>query len=96
MANQISDMQEQMGWHWRNSMQPVRFGFDVRAIIFYILLFYARISTLVLCFVVTGFFWLLLEKKLWFLRRSNRPVCFFCQLPPWINKVSPCPKDYGR
>ncbi|MCB1551368.1 MAG: IcmT/TraK family protein [Alphaproteobacteria bacterium] len=100
MANQISDMQEQMNWHWRNSMRPVRFfGFDVRAIIpFCILLFYARISTLVLCFVVTLFFWLLEKKGLTFpaALRSSR-LFLFGNYRPGLTKFRHRKlKDYGR
>ncbi len=32
MSNQIQDIQEQLNWHWRNSMRTIRFfGFDARA-----------------------------------------------------------------
>jgi intracellular multiplication protein IcmT len=62
--NQIADLKEQMNWHWRNTMRPLRFfNFDVKAIIpFFVLLFYARISTLVICVLSTLTFWAL-EKK---------------------------------
>lgn len=63
-VKEIQDLKEQMNWHWRNSMRPVRFfGFDVRAVIpFFILLFYARLHTLIFCILTTIIFWLL-EKK---------------------------------
>lgn len=63
-VNQIADMKEQMNWHWRNTMRPVRFfKFDVKAVIpFFILLFYARLSTLIFCILTTLMFWAL-EKK---------------------------------
>jgi intracellular multiplication protein IcmT len=62
--NQIADLKEQVNWHWRNTMRPIRFfNFDVKAIIpFLTLLFYARTSTLILCFLSTITFWFL-EKK---------------------------------
>jgi intracellular multiplication protein IcmT len=63
-VNQIADLQEQMNWHWRNTMRPVRFfNFDVKAIIpFFILLFHLRLTTLVFCILSTMGFWAL-EKK---------------------------------
>jgi intracellular multiplication protein IcmT len=63
-VNQIADIKEQMNWHWRNTMRPVRFfNFDVKAVIpFCILLFYARLSTLIFCGLATLVFWAL-EKK---------------------------------
>ena len=44
MAKHIAELQEQVNWHWRNSMRPVRFfNFDVKAAIpLFFLLFYAR------------------------------------------------------
>jgi intracellular multiplication protein IcmT len=62
--NQIADMKEQMNWHWRNTMRPIRFfSFDVKAVIpFCFLLFYARLSTLIFCILTTMLFWGL-EKK---------------------------------
>ncbi len=64
MANQVADIKEQMNWHWRNTMRPIRFfGFDVKAVIpFCIILFYARLSTLIFCLLTTLLFWGL-EKK---------------------------------
>ncbi len=64
MANQVADIKEQMNWHWRNTMRPIRFfSFDVKAIIpFFIVLFHARVSTLVFCALTTLLFWML-EKK---------------------------------
>ncbi len=60
-TNQVADMKEQMNWHWRNTMRPIRFfNFDVKAVIpFFILLFYLRITTLVFCILATITFWLL-------------------------------------
>lgn len=62
--NQIADLKEQVNWHWRNTMRPIRFfNFDVKAILpFFVLLFYFRVSTLVLCTLSTLLFWGL-EKK---------------------------------
>jgi len=62
--NQIADLKEQMNWHWRNTMRPIRFfNFDVKAVVpFLILLFHLRLSTLIFCALTTTTFWLL-EKK---------------------------------
>lgn len=62
--NQIADLKEQVNWHWRNTMRPIRFfNFDVKAILpFFLLLFYLRYSTLILCILSTLIFWGL-EKK---------------------------------
>ena len=63
-TNQIADIKEQLNWHWRNTMRPIRFfSFDVKAVIpFCVLLFYARLSTLIICILTTALFWGL-EKK---------------------------------
>ena len=63
-VNQIADMKEQMKWHWRNTMRPIRFfNFDVKAVIpFFILLFYFRLTSFVFCVLMTLLFWAL-EKK---------------------------------
>lgn len=80
MSKQIADIQEQLNWHWRNTMRPVRFfGFDVKAIIpFCMLLFYFRTTTIVLCVVVTLFFHILDKKGLTFpaALRSVRVILF--------------------
>jgi intracellular multiplication protein IcmT len=54
-ADQIEQAQEQLNWHWRNSMRPIRFfNLDYRAIApFLALLFYARLVTLVFCIIFT-------------------------------------------
>lgn len=74
------------GWHWRNTMKPVRFfGFDARAGFFVVLLLvHARLWTLMLLISVFLIFWLLERKglsfssalraaRLWFIGR-NRPA----------------------
>lgn len=57
-----------MNWHWRNTMRPIRFfSFDVKAVIpFFIIIFYARLSTLIFCILVTLFFYILEKKGLTF------------------------------
>lgn len=100
MANQILDLQEQVNWHWRNSMRPVRFfNFDVKAIIpFCFLLFYARWSTLIIAILVTVFFYALEKRGMSFdaAMRSVR-VIIFGSYRPGLNKFRHRKlKDYGR
>jgi intracellular multiplication protein IcmT len=61
------DVQDQ-GWHWRNTMRPVRFfNLDARAALpFCVLLVYFRIVTLVLTIVITLIFWFLEKRGLIF------------------------------
>ncbi len=58
---EFENLKDMQNWHWRNSMRPVRFfAFDARAAIPYIfLLLYARLTTLILCLVVTVIFYIL-------------------------------------
>lgn len=59
-ADQIQQTQEQLNWHWRNSMRPVRFfNMDARAVLpFCALIFYARLVMLVIAIMVAVIFWL--------------------------------------
>lgn len=52
------NLHEKRNWHWRNSMRPVRFfSLDARAAIpFLVLLFYARLVTLILTLMITAAF----------------------------------------
>lgn len=56
------------GWHWRNTMKPVRFfQFDARAGMFVVLvLVHARTWTLMLLLAVLGTFWFLERKGMSF------------------------------
>ncbi len=65
-AQQIEDLQEKFSWHWRNSMQVVRFfAFDARsALPLPLLLVYARWSTLFLMIASLLFFRFLEQKGL--------------------------------
>ena len=58
-ADQITQAQEQLNWHWRNSMLPIRFfNLDARAVLpFCALIFYARLVTLFVAVVITMVFW---------------------------------------
>jgi|TARA_R110000868_G_scaffold112128_2_gene302189 intracellular multiplication protein IcmT len=57
------DASEQVNWHWRNTMRPLRFfGMDSRAALPYLILLpYARPITLVFCILSTVLF-MVLEK----------------------------------
>ena len=59
-ADQITQAQEQLNWHWRNTMRPIRFfNLDARAVLpFCALIFYARLITLFLAIVITVVFWI--------------------------------------
>lgn len=59
---------EKQNWHWRNTMRPVRFfNLDARAALpFFLLLVYARWSTLVLTIIVVMIFRFLEAKGLTF------------------------------
>ena len=59
---------EKQHWHWRNSMRPVRFfNMDARAALpFFILVFHARLYTLVLTIIVTLIFRLVEKRGLTF------------------------------
>ena len=67
-ADQISQTQEQLNWHWRNSMRPIRFfKLDARAVLpFCFLLFYARLVMLFLAIVITLVFWIVEKMGLTF------------------------------
>lgn len=58
MAKEIENIQDKLNWHWRNSMQTVRFfSFDARAAMpVPLLLVYARWSTVILTIVFLVFF----------------------------------------
>lgn len=63
-SQQIDNIQEKLNWHWRNSMQTVRFfAFDARAALpLPILLFHARLSTFLLM-LITLFAFRYMEQK---------------------------------
>jgi hypothetical protein len=63
-AQQVQDMQEQLSWHWRNTMRVIRFfNFDARASMpLPLLLVHARPSTLFLS-VFTLFLFRFFENK---------------------------------
>lgn len=57
-AEQVQQAQEQLNWHWRNTMRPTRFfNLDARAVMpFFALIVYARLVTLVLAIMATIIF----------------------------------------
>ena len=59
---------QNQGWHWRNTMRPVRFfTLDARAALpFCVLLVYFRVVTLVLTVLITMIFWFLEKRGLTF------------------------------
>lgn len=79
-VNPIADMREQLNWHWRNSMRPIRFfNLDARsAFPFTFLLPYMRVSTLVIAVLVVMFFVILEKKGLTFpaAMRATRTLIF--------------------
>jgi hypothetical protein len=58
-ADQIQQAQDQLNWHWRNTMRPVLFfNLDARAVLpFCLLIVYARLVTLIICICLTLIFW---------------------------------------
>ncbi|MFA7276861.1 MAG: IcmT/TraK family protein [Pseudobdellovibrionaceae bacterium] len=99
-VNQIADLKEQVNWHWRNTMRPIRFfNFDSRAIIpWCILLFHVRWSTLILVIVMTILFQILEKKGLTFdaALRSLRPIIFGPYRPGIAKFRYRTLKDFGR
>ena len=81
-------MAEDRGWHWRNTMKPVRFFiFDARAVFFLVLvLIHARLWTLGLMIFVSCIFWLLERKGLSFAAatRAMRLWLIGNYRPAWV------------
>ena len=102
-AQQVQEMQEQLNWHWRNTMRTVRFfNFDARAAMpLPLLLVYARLSTLLLTIVTLFFFRFLEQKGLTFpaaLRTFRGQIdAFFWgdDRPGWIGAHHRKFKDFG-
>lgn len=99
MAKNVADLQEQINWHWRNTMRPVRFfNFDVKAAIpFIFLLFYFRIVTIVISIVVLFLFWILEKRGLTFdaAMRATRVYMFGDFRPGLMSFRFRKMKDYG-
>lgn len=99
MSKQVAELREQLNWHWRNSMRPVRFfGFDAKAAIpFMVLLLHARLTTLIFCILVVALFWFLEKRGLTFpaAMRSTRHFFFGNFRPAWASHKYRRLKDYG-
>lgn len=98
-AQEVENLQEKLNWHWRNSMRPVRFGpFDARAAIMIpVLIFYARLSTLILTIIVMAFFRYLEQKGLTFpaALRNFRAWLVGRDRPGWSGVFRRSFKDFG-
>ncbi len=90
---------ERANWHWRNSMRPVRFfALDARAAIpFLVLLFHARMVTLILTIVITTVFVLLEQRGLTFPAslRTFRRWLLGQKRPGWISYRRRRMVDFG-
>lgn len=102
-ADQIQAAEEQLNWHWRNSMRTVRFfTFDARAAMpLPLLLVYARVSTIVLTIVTLVLFRFLEQRGLTFpaalrsLRREVVSVFFGDDRPGLVGVHRRKFKDFG-
>ena len=98
-VNPIADMREQLNWHWRNSMRPIRFfNLDARsASPFVLLLPYMRVSTLVLAMLVVAFFVFLEKRGLTFpaAMRASRTLIFGNFRPALMTFRHRKLKDFG-
>lgn len=99
MSKQVAEIQEQINWHWRNSMRPIRFfKFDVKAAIpFCLLLVYLRVSTVIFAIAVMLFFWILEKNGLTFdaAMRSSRVLLFGKERPALMAFRYRKLRDYG-
>lgn len=100
MATAVEDTEvERQNWHWRNSMRPVRFfNLDARAAFpFFLLLFHARLSTLILTLVITAVFYIFERNGLTFpaALRSMRLWIIGPFRPAWISLHRRRMIDYG-
>lgn len=84
----MAEEQQEQGWHWRNTMKPVRFFiFDARAGFFVVLvLVHARMWTLTLLLLVLAVFYILERKGLSFANalRAMRVWLIGPVRPAWI------------
>ena len=98
-AQEIENLQEKFNWHWRNSMQVVRFfAFDSRAALpLPLLLVYARWSTLVLMIVSLVLFRYLERKGLTVpaAMRNFRAWIIGADRPGWLSPYRRKFIDYG-
>ncbi len=99
MSQELENITEQVNWHWRNTMRPVRFfGFDARAsIIAPILLFYPRVSTVIFSLMLLFLFRQLERRGLSFpaALRAFRAWVIGKYRPGWVSAQKSTFKDYG-
>jgi len=98
-SQQIDNIQEKLNWHWRNSMQTVRFfAFDSRsALPIPLLLVYARWSTIILM-IASLFFFRYLERKGLTVPaavRNFRSWVVGADRPGWLSVRRKKFRDYG-
>ena len=98
-SEEIDNIQEKINWHWRNSMRTARFfAFDARAALpIPLLLFYARLSTLILTIVTLILFRFLERKGLTFpaaIRTFRQSIIGF-ERPGWIGVYKKKFIDWG-
>lgn len=98
-AQELENIQEKFSWHWRNSMQVVRFfAFDSRsALPIPILLVYFRLPTFLLM-VATLFFFRYLERKgltVPAAMRNFRAWIVGVERPGWLSVHRKKFRDYG-
>jgi intracellular multiplication protein IcmT len=95
----VVDITEQIHWHWRNTMRPIRFfSLDAKAATpFFVLLFFPRLSTLLAAIVITSAFMFLENRGLTFdaAMRSLRVVIFGDNRPALMTFRYRKLKDYG-
>lgn len=99
MAKELENIEEQINWHWRNSMRPVRFfNFDARAATpFCILFVYTRPVTLFLTVITLVFFRILEHRGLTVpaAMRSFRQWITGKNRPGWISVRKKAFIDHG-
>jgi len=95
----VSDIKEQLNWHWRNSMRPIRFfGLDARsALPIFLIMPFFRVITIVLAVAVVMFFLYLEKKGLSFsaAMRASRILMFGENRPALMSFKYRTLKDFG-
>lgn len=98
-AKELDLLDDKVNWHWRNSMQPVRFiMFDARAALpLPLLLVYFRPSTLLLTILFLMFFRFLERKGLTFpaALRNFRAWLVGKKRPGWVSVLKNKFVDYA-
>jgi len=98
-AEELQNLEEQMNWHWRNTMRVIRFmAFDARAATpLPLLLVYARLSTLLLTIVTLLVFRQLERKGLTTpaAMRNLRSWLIGKHRPGWVKSYKKKFIDYG-